>query len=178
MIETVDSGTEALTLGPNGQVQSRMLITLAPRPSPSVPAEHIQTRYRRAGTDEAWAVAPPAPADTRVIAIGPVDDGVTYDIRLRAVSGLGRTSDWASTTHVVVGKTEPPSDVAGFAVNVLGDTAHLSWDAVPDLDLAHYRIKFAPVLVRRHLERRRRPGRPGGEAGHLRSPCRRWSAPT
>ncbi|MCW5698291.1 MAG: hypothetical protein KIT00_00425 [Rhodospirillales bacterium] len=147
VIQAVDSGTEALSIGADGQVQSRVLITLAPQTTGLVPAEHIQTQYRRADTDAAWCVASPAPADARVVAIGPVDDGVVYDIRLRSVSAMGRTSDWAATSHVVIGKTEPPSDVTGFVINVLGDTAHLSWDAVPDLDLAHYRIKFAPVLV-------------------------------
>lgn len=146
-IEKVESGSEALAIGADGQVQSRVLITLAPRPTGLVPAEHVQARYRRAGTDAAWTVAPPVPADARIIAIGPVDDGAAYDIRLRAVSALGRTSEWVSVTHVVIGKAEAPSDVAGFAINVLGDTAHLSWQAIADLDLAHYRIKFSAVLA-------------------------------
>jgi len=147
VIETIESGTEALTLGPTGQVQSRIRITLQPQLSASLPAEYIRTEHRRAGTVEGWTQAAPAPADGRVITIGPVDDGVAYELRLRSVSHLGRTSDWVSATHVVVGKAEPPSDVTGFAINVLGDTAHLSWGPVLDLDLSHYRVKFAPILA-------------------------------
>ena len=37
----------------------------------------------------------------------------------------------------------PPSDVTDFSANVSGQEAHLSWEAVPDLDLAYYNIRFS-----------------------------------
>ncbi|MBK8909043.1 MAG: hypothetical protein IPM60_14450 [Rhodospirillales bacterium] len=145
VIEAVDSGSEALTIDASGQVQSRVRVTLAPQTTALTPATSIQAQYRRDDSEEAWTLASPAPADARSILLGPVDDGVAYTIRLRAVSASGRASAWASVAHTVVGKTEPPADVTGFVVNVLSDAAHLAWDAVADLDLSHYRIKFTPA---------------------------------
>lgn len=70
-----------------------------------------------------------------------VEDGVTYDIRARAVTTLGSKSDYSSIQHQVVGKTAPPNDVTNFSVNVIDDVAHLTWTPVPDLDLSHYKIR-------------------------------------
>ena len=75
--------------------------------------------------------------------IAPVNDGVSYDVRVRSMSILNEPSPWASIRHYyVVGKTAPPEDVAGFLVAVQPDgTREFRWDAVGDTDLAGYRIK-------------------------------------
>ena len=70
-----------------------------------------------------------------------VEDGVTYDVRARAVTTLGSKSPYTETVHQVVGKTAPPSNVTNFSVNVIDDVAHLSWTPVTDLDLSHYKIR-------------------------------------
>ncbi|MFA7177918.1 MAG: hypothetical protein WC114_11760, partial [Smithellaceae bacterium] len=41
--------------------------------------------------------------------------------------------------------SELPSDVTGFAVNIIGSQAYLSWNAVADADLSHYRIRWTPL---------------------------------
>jgi len=71
-----------------------------------------------------------------------VEDNVIYDVRARSVSSISR-SVFVSTTHQVVGKTAPPSDVTNFSVNIIGTEAHLGWTPVTDLDLSHYRIRHA-----------------------------------
>ena len=71
-----------------------------------------------------------------------VEDNVTYNIRARAISNLGVKSEFTEISHQAVGKTAPPADVSGLRINVVGAEAHLSWDAVADLDLSHYIVKF------------------------------------
>jgi hypothetical protein len=71
-----------------------------------------------------------------------VEDNVIYDVRARSVSSISR-SVFVSTTHQVVGKTQPPQDVTNFSVNIIGTEAHLGWTPVTDLDLSHYRIRHA-----------------------------------
>ena len=71
-----------------------------------------------------------------------VEDNVTYNIRARAVSNLGVKSAFTTFNHQAVGKTAPPANVTGLRINVVGAEAHLSWDAVADLDLSHYIVKF------------------------------------
>lgn len=72
-----------------------------------------------------------------------VEDGVTYDVRARAVNSFGVRSAFTNVTYQVVGKTAPPSDVTGFTANVVSGALVLSWTPVPDLDLSHYRIRYA-----------------------------------
>jgi hypothetical protein len=71
-----------------------------------------------------------------------VEDNVTYNIRARAISTLGVKSAFTNFNHQAVGKTAPPANVTGLRINVVGAEAHLSWDAVADLDLSHYIVKF------------------------------------
>ena len=79
-----------------------------------------------------------------------VEDGATYDIRLRSRTRIGAVSDgddadWQRTfQHVVVGKTAKPTTPDTFTVARLADgTRRFSWTH-PDapLDLKGYRIKW------------------------------------
>lgn len=73
-----------------------------------------------------------------------VVDGVTYDVRARTINSLGVRSAYATGSRQIVGKTTPPQDVTGFSINIVGTEAHLTWTAVTDLDLSHYRIRHSP----------------------------------
>ena len=73
-----------------------------------------------------------------------VKDDVTYTVRVRYVNTVGELSEYLTQTHLVVGQSAPPSNVENFSINVVGDQAVLSWDAVTDLDLAYYVIKHSP----------------------------------
>jgi len=72
-----------------------------------------------------------------------VQDGRTYSVRARTLNTLGVRSAWNTVDHQVVGKTAPPSDVANLTGNLIGNQYLLTWDAVPDLDLSYYRVRYA-----------------------------------
>ena len=72
-----------------------------------------------------------------------VIDQSTYDVRVKAVNTLGVSSTYVSAQRQIVGAISPPSDVENFTCNVSGADAHLSYDAVSDLDLAFYQIRFS-----------------------------------
>jgi len=72
-----------------------------------------------------------------------VKDDVTYTVRVRYVNTVGELSEYLTQTHLVVGQSASPSNVQNFSINVVGDQAVLSWDAVTDLDLAYYVIKHS-----------------------------------
>jgi hypothetical protein len=78
-----------------------------------------------------------------VFRIPNVEDNGVYYIRARTLSFDGRLSVWRTVTYQVVGQTEPPENVTGLLANVLGNQVFLSWDAVGDLDLSHYRVRFS-----------------------------------
>jgi hypothetical protein len=73
-----------------------------------------------------------------------VKDDTQYFVRVRYINTMGVRSDYITQTHTVVGQSAPPSNVENFSINVVGDQAVLSWDAVTDLDLAYYVIKHNP----------------------------------
>ena len=72
-----------------------------------------------------------------------VIDQSTYDVRVKAVNSLGVSSSYVSAQRTIIGAIAPPSDVENFTCNVSGADAHLSYDAVSDLDLAFYQIRFS-----------------------------------
>lgn len=72
-----------------------------------------------------------------------VQDGRIYSVRARTLNTLGVRSDWATVDHQVIGKTAPPSDVTNLTGNLIGNQYLLTWDAVPDLDLSYYRVRYA-----------------------------------
>ena len=61
--------------------------------------------------------------------VSPVEDGTAYDVRVRAISGLGVTSDWVTVTgHVVLGKSAPPPRPTTFQVARIADgTRRFTW---------------------------------------------------
>ena len=76
-----------------------------------------------------------------------LEDGTTYNVRARAINSLGVKSSFVTVNHQVAGQTVPPADVTNFAINIVDDSAFLSWDAVADLDLSHYRVRWSPATA-------------------------------
>jgi hypothetical protein len=72
-----------------------------------------------------------------------VIDQETYDVRVKAVNTAGVSSTYVSAQRKIVGAIAPPSDVTDFSCNISGQEAHLSWEAVTDLDLAYYNLRFS-----------------------------------
>lgn len=74
-----------------------------------------------------------------------VIDKAQYTVRARSVNIFGVKSTAITESRTIIGLIAPPSDVTNFACNIIGKEAHLSFDPVPDLDLAHYRINYSPL---------------------------------
>jgi len=75
-----------------------------------------------------------------------VIDQQTYDVRVKAVSSLGTSSTYVTAQRTIIGAIAPPSDVEDFSCNVVGQEAHLSWNQIPDLDLAYYQLRFSEEI--------------------------------
>jgi len=76
-----------------------------------------------------------------------VVDGLIYNVRVKAFNTLGVSSTYTSATRTIVGGTALPSDVEDFACNIVNQDAHLSWQQIPDLDLAYYAIRFSTLTT-------------------------------
>ena len=70
-----------------------------------------------------------------------------FTVRVWAINAVGQLSTPATLTQEVFGKTAKPADVTNFRLVPVNDTAHLSWDLHPDLDVrlgGYFRIRHTP----------------------------------
>ena len=75
-----------------------------------------------------------------------LEDG-DYDFRARAINTFGVKGEWEFLSNInASGLLDPPSDVANFVAEVNGTVITLDWDAVPDLDLSFYRVRYSPEV--------------------------------
>jgi hypothetical protein len=137
------SGTPHLYTRLDGTVFSRIKASwTSPADAFVTSGGRIEIQYKKSG-DAAWQPSQFVSGDATAAYILDVQDGQSYDARARAVNGIGVASAWATASnHVVVGKTAPPSDVAGFTAAPNGALVVFRWQAVSDLDIAGYSIRY------------------------------------
>jgi hypothetical protein len=71
-----------------------------------------------------------------------------YNFRARAINTFGIKGVWSTLDNVnASGLLEPPSDVENLIAEVNGAVINLDWDAVPDLDLSYYRVRYSPSFL-------------------------------
>ena len=132
---TATSGTSSLLLAASGEVISRILVTWQTANFNGASAVDIQWRRHVSTTWESLTTSP----DSTATYLTSVIDAESYVIRarLRSVS-LNAVGDWSYIDHKVVGKSEPPPDVASLTAS--GRT--LTWPPVLAPDLAGYILAF------------------------------------
>lgn len=126
----------------NGEIATKLNISVVPSSQATVSRYEVQ--YRKAGETEYRTIG--SGTETNYEILG-VQDSSSYEVRARAISATGVRSAYITASHQIVGKTAPPQDVSNFSMNIIGTECHLTWDAVSDVDLDYYRIRFAPVTV-------------------------------
>lgn len=139
---TLASGTNELILLRDGTVISRIKVSwTSPGDFFVTSGGFIHTEYKRS-IDSDWIEITPVPGATTFTYISDVQDGTLYDVRIRAKNAAGIFGDYVSQfNYTVIGKTEPPNNVQGFTGVILSYGIRLSWDAVPDPDVAEYEIR-------------------------------------
>jgi hypothetical protein len=144
-VDQILSDGSVLERQPDGSYTSRIVATLWPVAGLRADLATLDCQFRVSGADVTYGHCPAVPAGVREVSIAPVEDGETYDFRLRYVALDGTPGPWGPTiTHSVLGKSAPPADVTGFSVQQNGPVVTFSWTQVPDLDLQGYEIRFGP----------------------------------
>ena len=140
---TLASGTAHLYVKTDGTVVSRIKASWTQTTDFYVlNGGRIELQYKKSA-DVDWASATPTPGDSSFNYVTDVQDGVQYDVQIRAVSALGVTSSYITVTgHTVVGKTEPPSDVTGLTAQVGSFGIALYWNENLDPDLGEYLVRL------------------------------------
>ena len=138
------SAPASLTLGDqliqysDGVVITALDVTIGASPDNFV--DYYQVEYKLS-TDSTYQVSGQVKGlNHRILN---VIDGLIYNVRVKAFNTLGVQSSYTSATRTIVGGIAPPSDVTDFSCNIIGGDAHLSWQQITDLDLAHYQIRYS-----------------------------------
>lgn len=134
---------EALILGRDGTIESRIQLhfqrpaTLGGGVSDEIAG--VQSQLRVTGATEEWDPVAVHTGDIAVVSIGPVVDGIAYDVRTRYATVIGVAGPWSTLLDVlVIGKGSPPPDVESFFRHEL----ILRWNYYnPPLDLAGFEIR-------------------------------------
>jgi len=138
----LSSGAASLFVKLDGTVISRIKAVWTDPGDPTL--DRIETQFKRSA-DASYEDGPVVRPGVQLAYMIDVEDGITYDVRIRAASIQFATSDYVEVTgHTVVGKTEPPGDVASLEMFQLGESVTFSWTQVPDIDLAGYILKYWP----------------------------------
>lgn len=111
--------------------------------SPDSFVEYYQVEYKKSSESDFQIHGQGTGLNQRVLN---VIDQDTYNVRVKAISTIGATSTYVSANRTIVGAVAPPSTVTDFSCNILGQEAHLSWEAVTDLDLAYYQIRYSTLV--------------------------------
>lgn len=147
VLGTLESDDDQLTIDSRGQVVSRIKVPWTCADAYVTSGGTFEIEYKLSA-DTDWLPAPIAPlkGSDQVAWIGPVTDGEDYDVRIRAVNGIGVHSDWdTETAHTVIGKSDPPAAPTSFTATAQPGGVLLEFVPPADLDLAAYEIYHAPT---------------------------------
>jgi len=132
----------------DGSWKSRILVTLIVLVGLNSEIIGVEAQYWPTDSNAYPVTLPVAPTGDFEISILPVEDGISYDFRLRYVKKDGGRGPWTATqTHVVEGKTAPPENVIGFNIYQVRELINFIWTANPDLDIASYELRYGATGV-------------------------------
>lgn len=95
-------------------------------------------------TAKEWRPVPAVKMTAGNVYFGDVDEGGSYDIRIRYADEFGRVGPWATVSnHTVVGKTTPPSQVGAVTASVKDQKVLLDWPDAPEPDVVAYEVRLS-----------------------------------
>jgi hypothetical protein len=108
-------------------------------------AYQVQRTTPDSATDWITAATVPVPQTSYdILGLAPG----TYSFRVRALFANGTASAWATASNAQVsGVFGAPADITNFSINVLRDTATLTWDPVRTLNFSHYELRHSPEMT-------------------------------
>jgi hypothetical protein len=144
----IDSGNAQLLKQADGTIISRMRVTWAAVQDEAVRnGGSIEVRYGPADSSPTtWQTETVAGTETQAL-LANVQDGRVYVVTTRARNKLVAGAWSLHQSHVVRGKSAPPSDVAGLAATSAPGAVRLAWTPCPDADYALTELRVGSTWV-------------------------------
>jgi hypothetical protein len=133
---SIDSVSDEVIELFDGSVVSKLVVNLSNTDSF---ADEFEVQYKESNATDYRLMRR---GSNTIIEKYPVKEGVIYDIRARTINSLGAKSAFTSTQHEVITAFDPPDTVQNYSIDVVGDKLHHTFDAVTNLDLDFYEIRF------------------------------------
>jgi len=133
---SIDSVSDEVIELFDGSVVSKLVVNLSNTDSF---ADEFEVQYKESTATDYRLMRR---GSNQIIEKYPVKEGVIYDIRARTINSLGVKSVFTSTQHEVITAFDPPDTVQNYSIDVVGDKLHHTFDAVTNLDLDFYEIRF------------------------------------
>ena len=132
------SGTAYLLRQADGSIVSRIYVPVTPITNTNVlQGGFIDVSYRRFGdSNDDWSTVT-VPGDATGAFLAGVNDGAVYVIKARTRNRLAEGNWSQQVVHSVVGKSQPPAAVAGFALTVVPGALRGSRTPSTELDYAY-----------------------------------------
>jgi hypothetical protein len=146
LIDNIVSDETVLLRDLDGSLHARVVITLHYLPTSNVRADAVEARWRLTGSGVPFDSLATLPADSTTISITALEEGQTYDFRIRTVTRDGLTSPWAEiNAYTVVGKSTPPAPPTNLR---LDGPQTLRWDFLNSPpDFAGFEVRRNPGTV-------------------------------
>lgn len=147
-IQTIQSDETVLVRAPSGALLSRIVMTLIRTTEVAADVVGVQVGWRETGTDQPFVFTAVQPIDQTRAIVEDLEDGQSYELKLRYVKQDGDVGPWSGTTiHTVVGKGTAPGPLSGLSISVFGGQANMRWDAPTELD-----VLFGGLVRFRHSD--------------------------
>lgn len=135
--------TKAVPKVLNEKLVNQLDVVVTSNSPQQVARVEIQYRLANQTPEDAWTLLGVGPVGRYSVVDVSRD---FYDIRVRAINGFGYAGEYEYLYNFEVDAlSAPPADVTGFEHEISSGTIFLSWDAVPDLDLSYYQIRYTPL---------------------------------
>ncbi|MCZ2292184.1 MAG: phage tail protein [Burkholderiales bacterium] len=139
ILQNLAADEDAIRLG-DGTIVTQAVVTWDQSTSPFVPnGGSIQYQTARVGTP--WGTGS-LPGDATSVTLGPLQVGVAYVFRARAINASGRAGDWAYIGLVAEGLAAPPDDVTGLDYEIKPGQVWITWDPCEEADYAATELRY------------------------------------
>jgi hypothetical protein len=144
IITSIQSSEEVMIANIDGSMVSRVVIQLAPPQNIAITGVHV---FVKALDETAYSRANILSYSNHQISVLGLEKGEHYNFIVKYEDQLGQLSPSSQVAnHLIVGTARAPADVMRFHVVSNGQSNYLSWQAVNEINLSHYVIKFTSDL--------------------------------
>lgn len=138
-LQNLAADEDAIRLA-DGTIITQAVVTWDASESPFVAAGgSIQYQTAKVGTP--WGTGS-LPGDATSVILGPLQVGVAYLFRARAINAAGRAGDWATIGLVAQGIAAPPDDVAGLDWGIKPGQVWITWTPCDEADYAATELRY------------------------------------